>query len=186
MAVHYSQPKGFVGRTLAYAVVYDGVYYGHIVAGSATLHLPGRNEYLGVSKANLRHIVSNTFFSVSPANGRYPVRNFTSAVVRDWMERAAADWQAKYGDTVQGFETLVELPRTGELYRRAGFVEVGTTIGYSCKRTADPDGIGTDSWSGRRIWNMDEEDLRPKVVLCRKWESKIDVIPVGHQFTMFS
>ena len=45
MAIHYSQPKGFVGRNICYAVTHDGLYYGSIVGGSATLHLPGRDEY---------------------------------------------------------------------------------------------------------------------------------------------
>ena len=45
MAVHYSQPRGFVGRNICYAVVNDGLYYGSIVGGSATLHLPGRDDF---------------------------------------------------------------------------------------------------------------------------------------------
>ena len=28
MSIHYSQPKGFVGRNICYAVLYDGIYYG--------------------------------------------------------------------------------------------------------------------------------------------------------------
>lgn len=42
MAAHYSAPGGFVGRSLIYEIWYDGVLYGHIAAGSATIHLPGR------------------------------------------------------------------------------------------------------------------------------------------------
>ena len=73
------------------------------------------------------------------------------------------DWESKYGDKVIGFETLVELPRTGELYLRAGWSEVGITKGYTCKRVA---GKGTDSWSGKRVW--DTKKLRPKRVFCKK------------------
>ena len=50
MKNHYSSPKGFVGRNICYAIIYNDIYYGHIVGGSATRFLPGRNEYLRVSQ----------------------------------------------------------------------------------------------------------------------------------------
>ena len=164
MKNHYSAPKGFVGRQIFYAVTYNGVYYGHIVGGSATLHLPGRFEYLSLSKDNINNIVNNTFFNISPVEGKYPIRNFTVAVMHEFMRRISIDWKNQYGDDVLAFETLVEPPRTGELYRRAGFVEVGRTKGYTCKRIK---GTGTDNWSGRRVWNVNESELRPKIVLVR-------------------
>lgn len=175
MATHYSQPKGFVGRVLSYAVMHDGSYYGHIIGGSACRNLPGRHEYLDTNDAQLRNIVSNIFFNVSPIGGRYPMRNFTTQVVRLWRSYVTMDWGGQYGDEVLGFETLIELPRTGELYRRDGWVEVGMTKGLTCKRVSDRiegdagDGYktsGRDSWSGRRVWNT--TDLRPKRVLVRK------------------
>jgi len=42
MKNHYSQPKGFVGRNICYAILWNNKYYGSIVGGSATLHLPNR------------------------------------------------------------------------------------------------------------------------------------------------
>lgn len=33
MKVHYSQPKGFVGRNICYGVFYEGIHYGSIVGG---------------------------------------------------------------------------------------------------------------------------------------------------------
>lgn len=163
MKNHYSQPKGFVGRNLCYAVTHDGLYYGHIVGGSATRFLPGRHAYLGTDQSKLNNIVNNIFFNISPANQKYPIRNFTTRVVQMWMSQIAIDWLDQYGDEVLGFETLVEKPRTGELYKRAGFVVVGETKGYTCKREA---GQGTDTWTGRRVWNV--TDLRPKIVLACK------------------
>lgn len=172
MAVHYSQPKGFVGRVLSYAVTHDDIYYGHIIAGSAVKHLPGRHDGLGTDGTQLNSIVNNIFFNVS-AEARYPMRNFTSRIVRAWRERVRIDWSEKYGDDVLGFETLIELPRTGELYRRDGWEQVGVTKGYTCKRVSgslegqvgDYKTSGRDSWSGRRVW--DTKNLRPKLVLVR-------------------
>lgn len=163
MAVHYSQPKGFVGRNICYAILYDGIYYGSIVGGSATLHLPNRNEYFGVTKADLKGIVNNIFFHIEKVDGRYPVRQFAQKVLKAFREQIAKDWLEKYGNSVSGFESLVELPRTGECYLRDGWTQIGQTVGYTCKRTA---GKGTDNWSGKRVWNT--KDLRPKLVFVKR------------------
>lgn len=161
MGLHYSQPKGFVGRVLSYAVLYGEVYYGHILGGSATLHLPGRHEFLGTDRSCLNGIVNNIFFHVEPGVDGYPIRNFTTACLKLWTQVVARDWEAKYGDRVVGYESLIELPRTGECYRRAGWTEVGQTVGYTCKRAG---GKGTDSWTGKRVWDV--KNLRPKRVFC--------------------
>ena len=165
MEKHYSKPKGFVGRSVCYAVLVRGIYYGHIIGGSATRFLPNRHEFLGTDASKLNNIVNNIFFNVSPNEGKYPIRNFTSLVVKEFVQNISVDWCEKYGDVVVGFETLVEKPRPGTLYLRAGWVKVGETKGYTCKRVA---GKGTDSWSGKRVWNTNKNCLRPKNVLCFK------------------
>lgn len=160
MKNHYSQPKGFVGRNICYAIYADDKYYGHIVAGSATRFLPGRNDFLKTDLQDLNNIVNNIFFNVS-CETKYPFRNFTSAVVKHFVKQASTDWLCKYGDVVYGFETLIEKPRTGELYLKAGWKVVGETVGYTCKRIG---GKGGDSYTGKRVWNT--KNLRPKLVLC--------------------
>lgn len=163
MAVHYSHPRGFVGRSICYGIWCGGNYYGHIVGGSATLHLPGRNEFFNLGEGELNNVVNNIFYHLRRLDGKYPMRNFSVAVLNRFEESIVVDWEERYGDYVIGFESLVELPRSGELYRRGGWEEVGTTKGYTCKRVA---GKGTDSWSGKRVWNRD--DLRPKLVFCKR------------------
>jgi len=166
MKNHYSQPKGFVGRSICYAIFYDNEYYGHIVAGSATRFLPNRNEFFGITIDEINKIINNIFYNISPLPGRkYPMRNFTASCVKEFVKKSQIDWFRKYGDECIGFETLVEKPRTGELYRRAGWSLVGETKGYTCKRGP---GKGTDSWTGKRIWNTNPRLLRPKLVLCYK------------------
>jgi hypothetical protein len=163
MPRHYSQPKGFVGRNIVYLVFARGELFGATVAGSATRFLPKRNQFLGVSLETLNSVVNNTFYHIERSGSGYPIRNFASAVVAAWRESVTKDWREKYGDAVAGFETLVELPRTGECYRRDGWQMIGRTLGYTCKRTA---GKGTDSWSGKRVW--DTSNLRPKLVFARR------------------
>lgn len=165
MNIHYSQPKGFVGRSLCYLVTFDNTLYGAIVGGSATLHLPGRNEFLSVDKSSLGHIINNVFYHVEKVNEKYPFRNFTVEVLRQWRERVSLDWKRKYHEAVLGFESLVELPRTGDLYLRDGWELVGQTKGQTCKRVA---GYGSDSWGGKRVW--DKKNLRPKHVFCKRRE----------------
>src|ERR1017187_1404662 len=124
---HYSQPDGFVGRSICYGVFYDWLYYGHIVAGSATKHLPNRCEFLGTDDLNL--IANNTFFHIEKP---YPCRNFAQKVVRRWREQTFTDWRKKYGDELVGFESLVEPPRNGDVYRRDRWTLIGRTKGFTC------------------------------------------------------
>ena len=60
MRVHYSQPRGFVGRQLVYRIRFNGELYGAIVFGSAVKHLPGR-QVIG----SLNNGLNNTFFIFS-------------------------------------------------------------------------------------------------------------------------
>lgn len=163
MQRHYSRPKGFVGRSICYAILHSGIYYGHIIAGSATRFLPGRNEYLGITIKQLNNVINNIFFHVESIGGKYPLRNFTTRIVKQFVTQSSIDWLSKYEDYVIGFESLVELPRTGELYRRAKWKCVGQTKGYTCKRIS---GNSTDSWTGKRVW--DTKNLKPKLVFCYK------------------
>lgn len=166
MSVHYSHPKGFVGRNICYAIMFDGCCFGAIAGGSATRFLPGRTIPDG---ASLNNGVNNIFFHVHRVLGvnsleeDYPFRNFTTRVLAEYRRMIEVDWLKKYGDRAVWHETLVELPRTGECYRRDGWAVVGKTIGYTCKRTS---GKGTDSWSGKRVW--DTKNLRPKLVFTRR------------------
>lgn len=170
MADHYSNPGGFVGRHLIYLIRCGVLFYGAIVAGSATKHLPGRTEFFTVTEIPLNRMVNNTFFHlVKPPEG-YPIRNFAQRIVAKWRQTVELDWFIHYGDKVFGWETLVELPRTGELYLRDGWTEVGLTKGYTCKRTKGiriaGSSVGSDQWGGRRVW--DKENLRPKRVFVRR------------------
>lgn len=162
---HYSQPNGFVGRNICYLIYNDGVRYGSIVGGSATLFLPGRqNFYLrrGIQAIQLEEVINNTFFHIQKVDGKYPTHNFVPKVLAAWRMAITRRWIEKYGNFVIGFEALVELPRSGECYLRDKWIAVGETKGYTCKRLP---GKGSDNWTGRRKWNTTE--VAPKLVFCR-------------------
>lgn len=156
------------GRNICYAVLWNDTYYGSIVGGSATLHLPNRNEYFGLREREreslgLNNIINNIFYHIEKVNNKYPARNFAVKVLSKWRETITRDWQSKYNDKVIGFESLAEIPRTGECYKRDGWDLIGQTVGYTCKRIS---GKGTDNWTGKRVWNTKE--LRPKLVFAKK------------------
>lgn len=170
MAVHYTQPKGFVGRQLIYRIECGGKVYGAIAGGSA-IKLPKMSQQLAgrvfPEGATLENVVNNTFFHLERPEGEsYPVRNFAPKVVALWRERVMRDWPARYkGDRVMLFETLIEPPRTGELYLRDGWTHVGTTHGTQWKRE------GGSSPKERFKYGVRVRDrkapLRPKLVFTR-------------------
>jgi hypothetical protein len=157
MSIHYSHPKGFVGRQLVYKILVDDKEVGAIVGGSATLHLPNRNEFFG-DKYYINGIINNTFYHLEKQEDK----NLGSKVLKLWRKQVVLDWEERYKDKVIGFETLIELPRNGALYKADNWIYVGTTKGYICKRVA---GEQTENWSGKRVWNYDE--LKPKLVFCK-------------------
>ena len=103
MKDHYSQSKGFVGRNICYAILWDNKYYGSIVGGSATLHLPNREKHIG--NTNLNNIVNNIFYHVEKINNEYPKRNFAQFVLSEFRKTISNDWKNKYGDNVFFFES---------------------------------------------------------------------------------
>ena len=91
------------------------------------------------------------------------MRNFTTKVLQTWRDKISEDWKLKYSNSVIGFESLIEPPRTADLYKKDKWTYLGRTKGYTCKRVS---GKETGKYSGKRIW--DYNNLRPKLVYARK------------------
>ena len=163
MKKHYTKPKGFVGRSICYAIYFNETLYGHILGGSSTLYLKGRNEFFNIDKSKLNNIINNIFYHVEKVDNKYPIRNFTTEVLKAWREQIKIDWQQKYGDKVIGYESLIEPPRTAELYKKDKWVLVGSTFGYTCKRI--PGHEKGAFKTGKRVWNT--KYLKPKLIFCR-------------------
>ena len=159
---HYSKPKGFVGRNICHLIYVNNKCYGGIVGGSSLAHLPGRDEFFNLPNTYecLNGIINNIFFHIEKP---YPIRNFSLHLLQKWRNIIIPLWEEKYNDKVIGFETLVELPRTGEVYKRDNWVEVGITKGFTCKRVGSI--VSTDSYTGIRVW--DTKNLRPKRIFTR-------------------
>lgn len=92
MSIHYSHPKGFVGRQLIYKVFDNEEFVGVIVGGSATLHLPGRNEFFG-DKYYINGIINNNFFHLIDNHGD---KNLGTKVLAKWRKQVVRDWEERY------------------------------------------------------------------------------------------
>ena len=117
--------------------MHDNNYYGHIIGGSCTLNLPGRNEFFEIDKSSYTKIINNIFYHIRKVNNSYPMRNFTTKVLQAWRESMEKDWKSKSGDSVLGFESLIEPPRTAELYKKDKWTYLGKTKGKLVKEYID-------------------------------------------------
>lgn len=158
MEIHYSHPKGFVGRQIIYKIYDDYKFLGAIAGGSATQHLPGRDEFFGDS-FKLNQVINNTFFHLLPTD----LKNVGTQVLKLWRQKVVEDWVKFYEEDVIGFETLVELPRTGALYKADNWIYTGTTKGFTCRRVGG--NSDTEKFGGVRVWDYD--NLKPKLVFCK-------------------
>lgn len=138
---HYVGSRGTVGRQLHYIVYYNGLAVGGISAGSAIFAHKKRDAVLEVTaeekRTGLRNIVNNTMFRLTRPKNCPPLATEVLSVFR---EVVSADWHASYGDAVRAFETLVEPPRWGGIYKLDGWTRVGWTAGLGARR---PEGHGT-------------------------------------------
>jgi hypothetical protein len=138
---HYVGSKGTVGRQLHYIIYYNGKAVGAISAGSAMFAHKKRDKLLQVTKEErqdgIRHIVNNTMFRLTRPKEEPPKATEVLALFRKTIIR---DWLRLYGDYVRAFETLVEPPRWGGIYKLDGWKKIGITAGLGARR---PEGHGT-------------------------------------------
>lgn len=155
MPIHYSQPKEFVGRSLHYAIYYEDTFFGCISWASCILLSKIRDSFFNIeSRSQLVGIANNIFYHVEPVV-KYPIRNFTTRVLLDSEEIVYKDWLDRYGDALIGYESLVEPPREGTLYKKAGYTLVGKTQGFQLKKP-------------KQIKVYDTVNLKPKLVFCKR------------------
>jgi hypothetical protein len=124
-----------------YIVYWEGNAVGAISAGSAMFAHKKRDRILGIGKdekkGGIRHIVNNTMFRMTRPKEAQPL---ASDVLKVWMAVVKEDWLNDYGDYVRAFETLVEPPRWGGIYKILDWKKIGMTFGLGARR---PEGHGT-------------------------------------------
>jgi hypothetical protein len=100
MAVHYSQPKGFVGRSIIYEIRYNGIRYGAI-GGGQTLGL----RTIGVGSGSLLPTPTTVGNEFCPSMQKHPshrrltqkIKNVNGGIqlwIREWMMGWPIGWTA--------------------------------------------------------------------------------------------
>ena len=131
---HYLSYRGTVGENVQYLVhSCGGQPLACLVFEAAAWKVAARDRWLGWSaemrQTHLRRITNNSRFLILPS---VRVAHLASHVLSLATRRLRADWQAKYGHTVELVETFVERERfEGCCYRAANWLRLGQTEGRS-------------------------------------------------------
>lgn len=131
---HYLHDWVLTGQSLRYVAELDGQWVALIAFSAASLHLKGREKWIGWSPRQrarrLALIVNNSRFLVLPERQRYP--NLASRVLGLCLRRLSADWQERWQHPVVLVESFVdESHYRGTCYRACGFEAVGVTKGFA-------------------------------------------------------
>jgi hypothetical protein len=130
---HYLGDRTIVGEHLLYAAFLDGELVALLGWGSAALHAPLRDRYIGwderTKRRRLHLIANNVRFLILPW---VRMRHLASKVLAATLRRLSADWQAKWKHPVLLAETFVNGARfRGTCYRAANWQCLGQTVGRS-------------------------------------------------------
>ena len=131
---HYVHQSVLTGETLRYVVELDGQWVALLAFSAASLHLKGRERWIGWSPRQrarrLSLVVNNSRFLVLPERQRYP--NLASRALGLCLRRLSADWEQRWKHAVWVVETFVdESIYRGTCYRACGFEAAGPTAGFS-------------------------------------------------------
>ena len=131
---HYIHQSRLTGECLRYVFELDGQWLALAAFSAASLHLKGRERWIGWSARQrarrLSLVVNNSRFLVLPERERYP--NLASRALGLCLRRLSQDWQERWGHPVWVVETFVDESRyRGTCYRACGFEAVGATAGFA-------------------------------------------------------
>ena len=128
---HYLGWRPVVGEHLLYAAYLDTELVALLGWGSAALHVPARERFIGweehTKRRHLHLVVNNVRFLVLPW---VRVKCLASKVLAANLRRLASDWQATWGHPVVLAETFVDSARfRATAYRAANWICLGQSAG---------------------------------------------------------
>ena len=131
---HYIHQSRLTGESLRYVVELHGQWVALAAFSAASLHLKGRERWIGWSPRQrarrLSMVANNSRFLVLPERERYP--NLASRALGLCLRRLSHDWQERWGHPIWVVETFVDESRfRGTCYRACGFEAVGATAGFA-------------------------------------------------------
>jgi len=136
----YKQGGNYAGRQINWFIrdMETDEIYGCIGVGSAIYVLKARGDFIGwkgltypsvceEKQRNLNKIANNWRFTMMP--NTISISNMGSKVLSLLHKAAPKEWELKYGDKLVLFETLIEPPHLGTIYKAAGWIYLGETLG---------------------------------------------------------
>jgi hypothetical protein len=128
---HYLGFRPLVGEHLLYAAYLDTELVALLGWGSAALHVPARERFVGwdeqAKRRHLHLVANNVRFLVLPW---VRVKSLASKVLAYNLRRLSRDWQAVWGHPVLLAETFVDTARfRATCYRAANWNYLGHTAG---------------------------------------------------------
>ena len=127
----YKNYTDYPGRRIDYFVKLNGNIIGVTGIASAMLAISPRDNFIGWDRStrlrNLGKIANNYRFCMIE-------RGYGSRVLSLLAKQGKVDWFKKYREKLVLFETMVEPPFSGTVYKSASWVEVGKTKGQTFRR----------------------------------------------------
>jgi len=130
---HYLGWRPVVGEHLLYAASLDTELVALLGWGSAALHVPARERFVGwdeqAKRRHLHLVANNSRFLVLPW---VRVKSLASKVLAYNLRRLSRDWQAVWGHPLLLAETFVDTARfRATCYRAANWVRLGQSAGMA-------------------------------------------------------
>ena len=134
---HYRGWRSIVGEQMQYAAFLGGELVALLGWGSAALHAPLREKFIGWGEAGKRErlnlIADNVRFLVLPW---VHVHNLASKILAANLRRLSDDWQHRYGHPIHLVETFVETRFRGTCYRASNWLCLGKSAGRTKRGNA--------------------------------------------------
>ena len=133
-AHHYLGFKQFAGRGLRYVAEWNGEWLALLGWQTGVFQCRPRDRWLSWHKAvqfrRLHLCVNNTRFLILPQG--QGLKNLASRVLGLNLRRLSADWQERWGHSLELAETFIDPQRyRGTCYRAANWIKLGLTKGYA-------------------------------------------------------
>jgi len=184
---HYVPNNDCIGRQIHYLIFNNNIPIGIISGASTAWSVKSRDAFFG-DKFNRNLIINNNVFRLEDHQ-----KNFATQIVKMWRYQIAKDWNDVYGDVIIGYDTFVEPPRTGALYKADNWTCTGETSGISKRHHGGLDSahivmVETSKklmfvkWAKKETHALVKKHARPDL---KHWSTQIPYYLMGKEEPLF-
>lgn len=160
-------------RKLFWSVFEDGRRVGVFGLSSAYDWPKDVTAYMKANALTFNNVANNVVFALAGTEGKNIGTQALALIRRD----AVRWWKDSYGDDLLAFQTFIEPPRTGALYRADNWVVIGMTSGDAVETvTLAPGEVAPEGFAERtceyaggvtRRTAQTRKKVAPKIILMR-------------------